>query len=194
MFTGLGKKQADTDLEMVVQGGMMSQKAKEGGKSVFYLPVMSSFIVGFPVYRGASEGIFGRDATGIRSWYLVREREKWAWIHYISLWMAGALYEYITYCLWMNVRGKSYGRPIWIGIWLLLSEVAAGWDFCLNTCESRDRETRISPVTRTWHTESSSKIKEPLLFKTSAHLGASRWDLQPAECICCQLCILPTTF
>lgn len=78
MFTGLGKKQADTDLEMVVQGGMMSQKAKEGGKSVFDLPVMSSFIVGFPVYRGASEGIFGRDATGIRSWYLVREREKWA--------------------------------------------------------------------------------------------------------------------
>lgn len=75
MFTGLGKKQADTDLEMVVQGGMMPQKAKEGGKSVFYLPVMSSFIVGFPVYRGASEGIFGRDATGIRSWYLVRERE-----------------------------------------------------------------------------------------------------------------------
>lgn len=48
MFTGLGKKQADTDLEMVVQGGMMSQKAKEGGKSVFYLPVMSSFfLLGF---------------------------------------------------------------------------------------------------------------------------------------------------
>lgn len=71
----MGEKWADTDLEMIVQGGMVSQKAKEGGKSMFYLPVMSSFFVGFPVYRGASQGIFGRDATGIWSWYLVRERE-----------------------------------------------------------------------------------------------------------------------
>lgn len=76
----------------------------------------------------------------------------------------------LAYCLWMSVRGKSYGRPIWIGIWLLWSEAAAGWDFCLNTCESGDRETGISPVTRTWPTESSSKIKELFLFKTSAYL------------------------
>lgn len=38
------------------------------------------------------------------------------------------------------------------------------------TCESGDRETGISPVTRTWPTESSSKIKELFLFKTSAYL------------------------
>lgn len=46
-----------------------------------------------------------------------------------------------------------------------LDEISA-W----NTCESGDRETRISPVTRTWHTESSSKIKELFLFKSSAYL------------------------
>lgn len=60
---------------MVVQAEMKSQKVEEGGKSGFYLPVMSSFIVRFPVYRGASQGIFGRDATEIGNWYLVRERE-----------------------------------------------------------------------------------------------------------------------
>lgn len=52
MFTGSGKKEADTDLEMVLEVEMKSQKVEEGGKSVFYLPVMSSFVVGFPVYRG----------------------------------------------------------------------------------------------------------------------------------------------
>jgi len=60
---------------MVVRVEMKSQKVEEGVKSMFYLPVMSSFIVEFPVYRGASQGIFGRDATGIRNWYLVRERQ-----------------------------------------------------------------------------------------------------------------------
>lgn len=79
MFTGSGKKETGTDLETVVQVEMKSQKVEEGGKSVFYLPVMSSFVVGFPVYRGASQGIFGTDTTGIRSWYLVRER--WARIY-----------------------------------------------------------------------------------------------------------------
>lgn len=54
MFTGSGKKEADTDLEMVLEVEMKSQKVEEGGKSVFYLPVMSSFVVGFPVYRGTS--------------------------------------------------------------------------------------------------------------------------------------------
>lgn len=57
---------------MVVQVEMKSQKVEEGAKSVFYLPVMSSFIAGFPVYRGASQGIFGKNATGIRNWYLLR--------------------------------------------------------------------------------------------------------------------------
>lgn len=60
---------------MVAEVGMKSQKVEEGDKPVSYLPVMSSFIARFPVYRGASQGIFGRFATGIRKWYLVRERE-----------------------------------------------------------------------------------------------------------------------
>lgn len=96
--------------------------------------------------------------------------------------MAGALYEYITYCLCMSVRGKSYGRPIWIGIWLPWSGAAAGWDFCLNTCEPGNRETMISPVTRIWHSERSSKIKEVFLFKTSAYLVQADgiYDLQSA--------------
>lgn len=79
MFTGSGKKEAATGLEMVLQVEMKSQKVEEGGKSVFYLPVMSSFVVRFPVYRGTSQGIFGTDTTGIRTWYLVRER--WARIY-----------------------------------------------------------------------------------------------------------------
>lgn len=60
---------------MLVHVEIKSQKVEESGKSMFYLPVISSFIVRFPVYRGASQGIFGRDTIGIRNWYLVKERE-----------------------------------------------------------------------------------------------------------------------
>lgn len=185
MFTGLGKKQADTDLEMVVQGGMMSQKAKEGGKSVFYLPVMSSFFFFCWVsclQRSLTGNIWQRHHWNQELVFGERERSGHEYITFPCEWLGPSMNTLLTYCLCMSVRGKSYGRPIWIGIWLLWSEAAAGWDFCLNTCESGDRETRISPVTRTLHTESSSKIKELFLFKTSAYLVQADgiYDLQSA--------------
>lgn len=62
-----------------------------------------------------------------------------------------------------------------------LDEISA-W----NTCESGDRETRISPVTRTGHTESGSKIKELFLFKTPAYL------VQADGFTMCRVYMLPT--
>lgn len=166
MFTGLGKKQGDTVLEMVVQVEMKSQKVEEGGKSVFYLPVMSSFITGFPVYRGASQGIFGRDTTGIRNRCLVREKVGCEWL-------GPSMNTLLTYCLWMN-GGEEILQQVPVKSFFG-SEAAVEWDFCSNFCEFGDRETGTH-VTRKGRTESSSKFEELLLFKTSAYPGASKWD------------------
>lgn len=85
---------------MVVQVELKSQKVEEGGKSMFYLPVMSSFIVGFPVYRGASQGIFGRDTTGINNWYLVRERQRSGheYIRFCCEWLGPSMNTLLTAC------------------------------------------------------------------------------------------------
>lgn len=102
MFTGLGKKQADTDLEMVVQGGMMSQKAKEGGKSVFYLPVMSSFFCWVScLQRSLTGNIWQRHHWNQELVFGERERSGHEYITFPCEWLGPSMNTLLTVCAWV---------------------------------------------------------------------------------------------
>lgn len=163
VFTASGKKQADTVLGKVVQVEMKSQKVEEGAKSVFYLPVMSSFIAGFPVYRGASQGIFGKNAPGIRNWYLLREGVVGTNPSQVNGWGPPGMH----YLLPMDECG---GKKILQQLPLKsFFEAAAGRDFCSKLCKLGDLETGTRADTERAGSSKSLSFPKPLLTVVQAN-------------------------